>query len=150
MITTIGIKVLPFFRFYKGDHGRVASFSCIVATVIVSLLSIVLIFRYYVDKLLQSQRNALFNLDLIVDLPVTNMATGTELTVRIVDQCSNGGLDLDYNTTFQKLDTNGQGYAQGPPYDQLPSIKNINNRIYVALTLMTSGNNITHVNGVVV
>ncbi|KAM7251363.1 hypothetical protein ACFE04_023246 [Oxalis oulophora] len=32
MITTLGIKVLPFFRFYKGDHGRVASFSCTVAT----------------------------------------------------------------------------------------------------------------------
>ncbi|KAM7271008.1 hypothetical protein ACFE04_030222 [Oxalis oulophora] len=61
---------------YQGDHGRVASFSCTVAT-------------------------------------VTNTATGTQLTVRIVDQCSNGGLDLDYNTAFQKLDTNGQGYAQG-------------------------------------
>ncbi|KAM7259441.1 hypothetical protein ACFE04_015182 [Oxalis oulophora] len=46
-------------------------------------------------------------------LSVTNTATGTQLTVRIVDQCSNGGLDLDYATAFQKLDTNGQGYAQG-------------------------------------
>ncbi|GMH10497.1 hypothetical protein Nepgr_012338 [Nepenthes gracilis] len=45
-------------------------------------------------------------------LKVTNVATGAETTVRIVDQCSNGGLDLDVNV-FKKLDTNGQGYAQG-------------------------------------
>ena len=32
--------------------------------------------------------------------------------MRIVDQCSNGGLDLDVGV-FQKLDTNGRGYAQG-------------------------------------
>jgi hypothetical protein len=43
---------------------------------------------------------------------VTNEWTGAQTTVRIVDQCSNGGLDLDVGV-FQKLDTNGQGYAKG-------------------------------------
>ncbi|EXB93231.1 hypothetical protein L484_024570 [Morus notabilis] len=46
-------------------------------------------------------------------LKVTNTRTGAQLTVRIVDQCSNGGLDLDYNTAFRKLDTDGRGYQQG-------------------------------------
>ena len=32
---------------------------------------------------------------------------------RIVDQCSNGGLDLDFETVFKKIDTNGQGYQMG-------------------------------------
>ena len=45
-------------------------------------------------------------------LQVTNTATGAQATVRIVDQCSNGGLDLDYSV-FNQLDTNGQGYQQG-------------------------------------
>ncbi|MFQ6670141.1 hypothetical protein Gotur_035163 [Gossypium turneri] len=45
-------------------------------------------------------------------LRVTNTATGTQATVRIVDQCSNGGLDLDVNV-FNQLDTNGAGNAQG-------------------------------------
>lgn len=45
-------------------------------------------------------------------LRVTNIATGAQATVRIVDQCANGGLDLDVNV-FNKLDTNGQGYNQG-------------------------------------
>ena len=45
-------------------------------------------------------------------LRVTNIATGAQATVRIVDQCSNGGLDLDVNV-FNQIDTNGQGYAQG-------------------------------------
>lgn len=44
---------------------------------------------------------------------VTNTYTQAQLIVRIVDQCSNGGLDLDYNTAFQKLDTDGRGYRQG-------------------------------------
>lgn len=43
---------------------------------------------------------------------VTNQATGAQTTVRIIDQCSNGGLDLDQGV-FNQLDTNGQGYAQG-------------------------------------
>ena len=43
---------------------------------------------------------------------MTNTATGTQATVRIVDQCSNGGLDLDAGV-FNQLDTNGVGYAQG-------------------------------------
>nr|ADO24163.1 class I pathogenesis-related protein 4 [Ficus pumila var. awkeotsang] len=46
-------------------------------------------------------------------LRVTNTYTQAQLTVRIVDQCSNGGLDLDYNTAFRKLDTDGRGYQQG-------------------------------------
>ncbi|KAG5405400.1 hypothetical protein IGI04_011519 [Brassica rapa subsp. trilocularis] len=45
-------------------------------------------------------------------LRVTNTATGAQATVRIVDQCSNGGLDLD-DGVFKQLDTNGQGYARG-------------------------------------
>ncbi|KAL9256432.1 Pathogenesis-related protein [Drosera capensis] len=43
-------------------------------------------------------------------LLVTNTATGAQATVRIVDQCSNGGLDLDVNV-FNQIDTNGQGYV---------------------------------------
>ncbi|KAK1314907.1 Hevein-like preproprotein [Acorus calamus] len=39
-------------------------------------------------------------------LRVTNAATGAQATVRIVDQCSNGGLDLDWGM-FQQIDTNG-------------------------------------------
>ncbi|KAL0717675.1 hypothetical protein Bca4012_066997 [Brassica carinata] len=35
-----------------------------------------------------------------------------QATVRIVDQCSNGGLDLDEGV-FKQIDTDGQGYARG-------------------------------------
>ena len=45
-------------------------------------------------------------------LQVTNTRTNAQETVRIVDQCSNGGLDLDIGP-FQKLDTDGNGIAQG-------------------------------------
>lgn len=45
-------------------------------------------------------------------MQVTNTGTGAKVTVRIVDQCSNGGLDLDVNV-FNQIDTNGQGNAQG-------------------------------------
>ncbi|OVA13848.1 Chitin-binding [Macleaya cordata] len=45
-------------------------------------------------------------------LRVTNRGTGAQTTVRIVDQCSNGGLDLDQGV-FSQLDTNGRGYADG-------------------------------------
>ncbi|KAK3418371.1 hypothetical protein EUGRSUZ_H04328, partial [Eucalyptus grandis] len=45
-------------------------------------------------------------------LRVTNTRTGAQATVRIIDQCSNGGLDLDAGV-FQKLDTDGSGNAQG-------------------------------------
>ncbi|KAF8401799.1 hypothetical protein HHK36_012745 [Tetracentron sinense] len=45
-------------------------------------------------------------------LRVKNTRTGAQATVRIVDQCSNGGLDLDAGV-FQQLDTDGSGYAQG-------------------------------------
>ena len=46
-------------------------------------------------------------------LRVTNPATGAQITARIVDQCANGGLDLDWDTVFTKIDTNGVGYQQG-------------------------------------
>ncbi|OWM71694.1 barwin-like [Punica granatum] len=46
-------------------------------------------------------------------LRVTNTRTGSQATVRIVDQCSNGGLDLDYEGVFRPLDTDGNGYQQG-------------------------------------
>ena len=46
-------------------------------------------------------------------LQVTNPATGAQITARIVDQCANGGLDLDWDTVFTKIDTNGIGYQQG-------------------------------------
>ncbi|KEH43012.1 putative rlpA-like protein, double-psi beta-barrel [Medicago truncatula] len=45
-------------------------------------------------------------------LRVKNTATGAQETVRIVDQCANGGLDLDVNV-FKRIDTNGQGYQKG-------------------------------------
>ncbi|KAI4301928.1 hypothetical protein L6164_035162 [Bauhinia variegata] len=45
-------------------------------------------------------------------LRVTNAWTGAQTTVRIVDQCSNGGLDLDVGV-FNRLDTDGRGYQQG-------------------------------------
>lgn len=45
-------------------------------------------------------------------LQVTNTGTGAQVTVRIVDQCSNGGLDLDEGA-FKQIDTDGRGYAQG-------------------------------------
>ncbi|KAK9919537.1 hypothetical protein M0R45_028128 [Rubus argutus] len=45
-------------------------------------------------------------------LRVTNTATGAQATVRIVDQCSNGGLDLDVNV-FNAIDTDKSGYAAG-------------------------------------
>lgn len=43
---------------------------------------------------------------------MTNNATGAQETVRIVDQCSNGGLDLDQGV-FSQLDTDMAGYARG-------------------------------------
>ncbi|XP_052135129.1 barwin [Oryza glaberrima] len=46
-------------------------------------------------------------------LRVTNTATGAQITARIVDQCANGGLDLDWDTVFTKIDTDGQGYQKG-------------------------------------
>ncbi|XP_073013071.1 pathogenesis-related protein PR-4 [Typha latifolia] len=45
-------------------------------------------------------------------LQVRNTATGAQATVRIVDQCGNGGLDLDQGV-FSKIDTDGSGYAKG-------------------------------------
>lgn len=43
---------------------------------------------------------------------MTNTRTGAQTTVRIVDQCSNGGLDLDINV-FRQIDTDGVGNQQG-------------------------------------
>ena len=43
---------------------------------------------------------------------MTNTATSDAATVRIVDQCSNGGLDLDWSV-FNQIDTTGIGYQQG-------------------------------------
>ncbi|XP_023521170.1 pathogenesis-related protein PR-4-like [Cucurbita pepo subsp. pepo] len=45
-------------------------------------------------------------------LLVTNTETDAQQTVRIVDQCNNGGLDLDVGV-FQSLDTDGNGNANG-------------------------------------
>ncbi|KAJ0981631.1 hypothetical protein J5N97_009886 [Dioscorea zingiberensis] len=45
-------------------------------------------------------------------LQVTNISTGAVRTVRIVDQCANGGIDLDH-PVFLELDTDGNGVANG-------------------------------------
>ncbi|GJN06627.1 hypothetical protein PR202_ga24377 [Eleusine coracana subsp. coracana] len=45
-------------------------------------------------------------------LQVTNRGTGASTIARIVDQCSNGGLDL-FETVFKIIDTDGQGYQIG-------------------------------------
>lgn len=45
-------------------------------------------------------------------MQVTNTGTGANTIVRIVDQCSNGGLDLDVGV-FNRIDTDGRGYQQG-------------------------------------
>uniref|UniRef100_J3N9B8 Barwin domain-containing protein n=1 Tax=Oryza brachyantha TaxID=4533 RepID=J3N9B8_ORYBR len=43
---------------------------------------------------------------------VTNTATGARTVARVVDQCSNGGLDLDV-AVFRQIDTDGGGMANG-------------------------------------
>ncbi|KAK3200662.1 hypothetical protein Dsin_024077, partial [Dipteronia sinensis] len=43
---------------------------------------------------------------------VTNTGTGAQAALRIVDQCSNRGLDLD-EAVFKQLDTDGRGFARG-------------------------------------
>ncbi|GAU11634.1 hypothetical protein TSUD_346260 [Trifolium subterraneum] len=45
-------------------------------------------------------------------MQVTNTATGAQETVRIVDQCGNGGLDLDVGV-FNRIDTDDSGYQLG-------------------------------------
>ncbi|KAI3993178.1 hypothetical protein MKX01_009921 [Papaver californicum] len=45
-------------------------------------------------------------------LRVTNRGTGAEKTVRIVDQCSNGCLDLEEGV-FNQIDTDRKGYRDG-------------------------------------
>ncbi|CAN6582132.1 unnamed protein product [Malus baccata var. baccata] len=44
---------------------------------------------------------------------LTNTGTGAQTVVRIIDQCSNGGLDLDVSIMFNQIDTDGSGYASG-------------------------------------
>ncbi|KAH7690153.1 Barwin-like endoglucanases protein [Dioscorea alata] len=43
-------------------------------------------------------------------LLVTNTKTNAQVLVAIVDQCTNGGLDLNWNV-FQPINTDGSGYA---------------------------------------
>ena len=43
---------------------------------------------------------------------VTNRATGAKTVARVVDQCDNGGLDLDVSV-FRQLDTDGGGMSNG-------------------------------------
>jgi len=43
---------------------------------------------------------------------VTNTKTGDQQIARIIDQCNNGGLDLDVGV-FQRLDSDRSGNAQG-------------------------------------
>lgn len=45
-------------------------------------------------------------------MQVINKGTGAQAPVRIVDQCSNGGLDLDVGVVRQ-LNTDGRCNAQG-------------------------------------
>ncbi|XP_020158883.2 pathogenesis-related protein PR-4-like [Aegilops tauschii subsp. strangulata] len=45
-------------------------------------------------------------------LKVTNRATGARTVARVVDQCDNGGLDLDA-AVFRRIDTDGGGVANG-------------------------------------
>ncbi|XVE89895.1 hypothetical protein DITRI_Ditri20bG0032200 [Diplodiscus trichospermus] len=46
-------------------------------------------------------------------LSVTNTDTEAKETVRIVDECGSGGLELDLETAFKPIDTDGKGFAQG-------------------------------------
>ena len=46
-------------------------------------------------------------------MQVTNTATKAEETVRIVDACGSGGLELDLDTAFHPIDTDGNGFKQG-------------------------------------
>ncbi|KAF8670108.1 hypothetical protein HU200_050924 [Digitaria exilis] len=43
---------------------------------------------------------------------VTNKATGAKTVARVVDQCDNGGLDLDISV-FRQIDTDGGGMFNG-------------------------------------
>ena len=45
-------------------------------------------------------------------MKVTNAATGAQATARVVDECHNGGLDLDA-AVFSQIDTDGAGAAGG-------------------------------------
>ncbi|EFJ04999.1 hypothetical protein SELMODRAFT_137944 [Selaginella moellendorffii] len=51
---------------------------------------------------------------------VTNIATGAQIVVRVLDQSSNGGLDLETDA-FNTIDTDGGGYASGHLYTSYTS-----------------------------
>ncbi|CAL4983746.1 unnamed protein product [Urochloa decumbens] len=45
---------------------------------------------------------------------VTNRATGKWIVARIVDKCTGGSVELDYETVFSKIDDNdGHGFDKG-------------------------------------
>ncbi|XVF31117.1 hypothetical protein REPUB_Repub16aG0118000 [Reevesia pubescens] len=46
-------------------------------------------------------------------MQVTNTKTGANETVRIVDTCGSGELELDLDTAFKSIDTDGTGFSQG-------------------------------------
>ncbi|XWS64708.1 hypothetical protein CRYUN_Cryun05aG0026600 [Craigia yunnanensis] len=46
-------------------------------------------------------------------LKITNTDTKDEEIVRIVDKCGSGGLELDLETAFNPIDTDGKGHEQG-------------------------------------
>ncbi|KAL4856088.1 Pathogenesis-related protein PR-4B [Chlorella vulgaris] len=46
-------------------------------------------------------------------LRMTNASGGMRLIVRVVDSCGNNGMDLDQQSAFNPLDTDGSGYLQG-------------------------------------
>lgn len=63
-------------------------------------------------KEMSTRRESMFAINYGRNEQVTNTGTGAQVIVRIVDQCSNGGLDLD-DGAFNQIDTDGKGYAQG-------------------------------------
>lgn len=46
-------------------------------------------------------------------MQVRNRGTGASIVARIVDKCANGGLDLDFDTVFRPIDTDGRGFQMG-------------------------------------
>jgi hypothetical protein len=47
MCYSLNVHVLPFFRFYRGAHGKLCSFSCTNATVSLLALSILFLIWFY-------------------------------------------------------------------------------------------------------
>ncbi|KAB1202833.1 Wound-induced protein WIN1 [Morella rubra] len=79
-----------------GPQGQAACGNCLM----IGTLSVGLTIRIFRQK------------PLLLIAPCHKHWDREQATVRIVDQCSNGGLDLDAGV-FQKLDTDGSGNAQG-------------------------------------